>query len=66
MNDTKIDAEKLANKLKIRILELVQNPAPKRYGLEPQPEMMPAVYWPMEWLVETIITAMTDRDCPVK
>jgi hypothetical protein len=33
-------------------------PKPRRYG--DQPEMMPAVYWPVEWLVETIRAAQQD------
>jgi len=51
-------AEQLTRELKDRIIALAQHPPPiNLYDPAPQPEMMPAVYWPMSWLIETIRAA---------
>jgi hypothetical protein len=51
--------EQYARELISRIESFMDRPPkPRRYG--DQPEMMPAVYWPVEWLVETIRAAQQD------
>ena len=55
--------EQFARELKDRIIMLAQNPPPfNLYDSTPQPEMMPAVYWPFDWLIETIRAAQQARE----